>query len=67
MTGPCVPDPMPLAARGLAVFPLPAGGKAPAPHGWSTAAATDPVRIRATWPADANIGVGCWRSGLVLQ
>ncbi|WP_372494533.1 bifunctional DNA primase/polymerase [Actinoallomurus purpureus] len=66
MTGPYVPDPIPVAARGLAVFPLPAGGKAPAPRGWAQDATADTGRIRANWPPAANIGVGCWRSGVVV-
>ncbi|MGC4952990.1 bifunctional DNA primase/polymerase [Actinomadura citrea] len=59
-------DPMRAVALGLAVFPLPAGAKAPAPSGWQRAATADPARIRATWPTGANVGVGCWRSNVVV-
>ncbi|WP_131760086.1 bifunctional DNA primase/polymerase [Actinomadura fibrosa] len=51
---------------GLAVFPLPAGAKAPAPSGWQRAATADPGRIRASWPTGANVGVGCWPSRVVV-
>ncbi len=51
-----------LAAKGLPVFPLKPGAKAPPLVGsWPTEATTDPDKIRswwATWP-DANIGVHC--------
>lgn len=60
------PNPLAVAARGLAVFPLPPGAKRPAPTGWQRAATSDPGRIRAGWPTGANIGVGCWRSGVVV-
>ncbi|URN01212.1 bifunctional DNA primase/polymerase [Actinomadura madurae] len=60
------PDPLAVAGRGLAVFPLPPGAKRPAPTGWAQAATTDPDRIRAIWPVGANIGVGCWRSDIVV-
>ncbi|CNE77546.1 RecA-family ATPase-like protein [Mycobacterium tuberculosis] len=59
-------DPLAVAARGLAVFPLSPGVKRPAPTGWAHTATTDPDRIRATWPAGANIGIGCWRSHIVV-
>ncbi|MEV3925872.1 bifunctional DNA primase/polymerase [Actinomadura coerulea] len=59
-------DPMHAVALGLAVFPLPPGAKAPAPSGWQRAATADPARIRATWPTGANVGVGCWRSNVVV-
>lgn len=63
---PTAPDPMRAVALGLAVFPLPPGAKAPAPPGWQRAATADPDRIRASWPTGANIGVGCWRSNIVV-
>jgi bifunctional DNA primase/polymerase-like protein len=59
------PDPLAAAARGLAVFPLPAGGRGPCPSGWQRTATTDPAALIA-WPAGANIGVGCWASQLVV-
>lgn len=67
MTAPrSVPAPLAAAARGLAVFPLPVNAKAPAPRGWQRDATADPDRIRATWPTGANIGVGCWRSNIIV-
>lgn len=60
------PDPLAAAALGLAVFPIPPGAKAPAPPGWQRAATADPGRILDVWPAEANIGVACWRSQLVV-
>jgi catechol 2,3-dioxygenase-like lactoylglutathione lyase family enzyme len=59
------PDPMLAVALGLAVFPLAAGTKGPPPEGWQRAATTDPDAL-AAWPAGANIGVGCWRSQVVV-
>jgi hypothetical protein len=59
------PDPLAAVALGLAVFPLPRGAKAPAPRGWARAATADPARL-AGWPTGANIGVGCWRSQVVV-
>lgn len=58
------PDPRVAVALGLAVFPLPPGGKEPPPPGWQTAATRTPDL--AAWPEGANIGVGCARSGLVV-
>jgi hypothetical protein len=60
------PDPLAAAARGLAVFPLPPGAKAPAPPGWQRAGTTDPARLAEAWPYGANLGVGCWRSRVVV-
>lgn len=59
-----VPDPVPAAALGLAVFPLPPGGRRAAP-GWQCQCTSDPERLRRTWPPGANIGVGCRASGVV--
>lgn len=60
------PDPLAAVARGLAVVPLPPGAKAPMPPGWQRNASTDPDHVRATWPRGANIGIGCWRSQVVV-
>ncbi|RMI39734.1 hypothetical protein EBN88_14175 [Streptomyces triticirhizae] len=50
-----------LADHGVAVTPLPAGGRVPEP-GWHQRATTDPDTIR-SWPAAANVGVVCRSSG----
>jgi len=55
--------PLTLIERGLAVFPLPAGGKR-APAGWHATVTRDPA-AGAGWPAGTNIGVGCRASGIV--
>lgn len=54
------PDPRPAIAAGLAVFPLPPGGRRPEP-GWQQLAGRDLTN----WPAGANIGVGCRASDVV--
>ena len=59
------------AARGWHVFPCRPGGKEPlgklAPHGVKDAT-TDPEQIRRWWTAcpDANVGVACGKSALVV-
>lgn len=62
------PDPLPLVRRGLAVFPIPAGAKRAEP-GWQFACelvtTLDQDTIARTWPAGANIGVGCRASRIV--
>jgi hypothetical protein len=55
--------PLSLIERGLAVFPLPAGGKV-APAGWHATVTRDPAAA-ARWPAGTNIGVGCRASRVV--
>lgn len=57
------PDAVALAGRGLAVFPLPAGSKAAEP-GWQQACMSDLAVLARSWPAGANIGVGCRASGV---
>jgi len=57
-----------LAALGLYVFPCRARGKEPlTEHGWQDAT-TDPDIIRAWWERwpDANIGIACGPSGIVV-
>lgn len=54
-----------LAARGLAVFPLPVWGRVPA-RGWQAVATTDPAAIRALFADGGNIGVACRASGVVV-
>jgi hypothetical protein len=48
---------------GLAVFPLPAGGKV-APDGWHGMVTRDPDAV-AAWPPGSNVGVGCRASSVV--
>lgn len=53
---------MAAAARGLALFPLPAGGRVPGP-GWHDRCTSDPDLVR-RWLVDGhNLGVGCRASG----
>jgi hypothetical protein len=62
-----LPDPAPLLARGLAVFPLPPGQKAAA-KGWQHTIVTRGQSVdgyRHDWPAGANIGIACRASGIV--
>lgn len=54
-----------LARRGLAVFPLPPGGRRPAASGWHARCLNDPSRVRDLWRAGENIGVGCRASRVV--
>ncbi|SCL12951.1 Bifunctional DNA primase/polymerase, N-terminal [Micromonospora nigra] len=49
-------------ARGLAVFPIPAGARK-APPGWQALVSRDPGPA---WPIDSNVGVGCRASGIVV-
>lgn len=51
-----------LAARGLAVFPLPPGGRRPGRR-WQCL--TDPEQVRRLWRNGDNIGVGCRTSRVV--
>jgi hypothetical protein len=53
-----------LATRGLAVFPLPPGGRRPAGP-WRSQCLTDPERVRELWREGDNIGVGCRASHVV--
>ncbi|MFC0436121.1 bifunctional DNA primase/polymerase [Kutzneria buriramensis] len=55
-----------LIDRGLAVFPLPPGARRPDQRGWSARCTTNPADVRSRWPAQANIGVGCRASGVVV-
>lgn len=65
-TGPnlAVPDPAAVIERGLAVFPLPPGGKV-APAGWQHNVTRDVDHARASWPAGSNIGIACRASNIV--
>jgi hypothetical protein len=60
---PGFPDVVALVGRGLAVFPLPSGGKAAGP-GWQRACTSDLAILARSWPRGANIGVGCRASGV---
>ncbi len=51
------------AARGLALFALPPGGRRPEP-GWQRRTTTDPARV-AVMAAAGNVGVGCRASDVV--
>lgn len=53
-----------LVTRGLAVFPLPPGGRRPAGP-WHTRCLTDPQLVRERWRNGDNIGVGCRASRIV--
>jgi hypothetical protein len=53
-----------LAARGLAVFPVPPGGRRPAGP-WHARCLTDPQLVRERWRGGDNIGVGCRASHVV--
>jgi hypothetical protein len=59
------PDPAVALARGLAVFPLPAGQKRPEP-GWTRWCGVDPAEVAARWPLGANVGISCRTSGIVV-
>lgn len=59
-----VPDPVAVAERGLAVFPLPPGGRRPTP-GWQRRCVADPAVLRQLWRPGDNVGVGCRASNLV--
>ncbi|MEU0956890.1 bifunctional DNA primase/polymerase [Streptomyces niveus] len=51
--------------RGLAVFPIPAGGRVPAP-GWQRSATLDEGALPELLPDGSNIGIGCRASGIVV-
>jgi hypothetical protein len=57
------PDPFPVAARGLAVFPLPPGSKHAA-LGWHRACTSDPAVLARSWVPGANVGVACRASNV---
>jgi Bifunctional DNA primase/polymerase, N-terminal len=59
------PDPLIAVTRGLAVFAIPPGGNRPAAADWQTAATRDVDAIRRSWRPGDNVGIGCWRSGVV--
>jgi len=52
------------AARGLALFELPPGGRRPGP-GWHHQVSTDPDWIRTVLAAGGNLGVGCRASNVI--
>jgi hypothetical protein len=59
------PDPLAVIERGLAVFPLPPGGRQPNLRGWQDRCISDPAVARRLWVPGDNIGVGCRASNLV--
>lgn len=61
-----IPDPLEVAERGIAVFPIPEGGKVPALRNWPNRCIRDAQLIRRHWPTGANVGVGCKASGLLV-
>lgn len=44
---------------GLAVFPIPPGGRWPAAGGWHARCLSVPACVRDTWRAGDNVAVGC--------
>lgn len=56
------PDPTAAIAAGLAVFPLPPGGRRPDP-GWQARCTRNPADLH--WRHGDNIGVGCRTSNVV--
>lgn len=50
--------------RGLALFPIPAGGRVPEP-GWQERATSDPAALAQLLDGGANVGVGCRTSRVV--
>ncbi|MFR9675764.1 bifunctional DNA primase/polymerase [Streptomyces sp. TR02-1] len=50
---------------GLAVFPLPPGGRRPQASGWQHACCTTADEVRRHWRPGANIGIGCRASRIV--
>lgn len=61
-----IPSPVGLVERGLAVFPVVAGGKTPAIADWPNRCVSDVETIRRTWRPGWNVGVGCKASGLLV-
>lgn len=58
------PDPGAAIARGLAVFPLPPGGKIAGP-GWHSRIVADVAELTHVWRPGDNIGIGCCASQVV--
>lgn len=64
--GPDLDAALACAAQGYSIFPVPAYGKTPSLK-WSEAATCDLDRIKECgWPDDANIGIACKPSGLLI-
>jgi len=59
------PDPLAVVERGLAVFPLPPGGRKPVIKDWPNRCVTDPDTIARYWRPGDNIGIGCKASRIV--
>lgn len=60
------PDPLAVVERGLAVFPLPQGGRVPTLKDWPNRSISDPEIIRQHWRNGSNIGVACKPNGLLV-
>lgn len=65
-TSPHSPDPLAVAARGLAIFPIPRGQKIPKLTDWPNRCVSDTEVITRCWRAGCNIGVGCKANGLLV-
>jgi hypothetical protein len=61
----CLPDPVAVVNRGLAVFLLPPGGRRPTTRDWQRNCINDPNVLRQLWAPGNNIDVGCRASNLV--
>ncbi|UBU11621.1 bifunctional DNA primase/polymerase [Nonomuraea gerenzanensis] len=59
------PDPLAVVERGLAVAPIPPGGRVPALKDWPNRCSNDRAVILQHWPNGSNICVGCKASGMV--
>lgn len=59
-------DPTAALARGLALFPIPAGRKVPAERAWHERCTADPAVFKAAWEPGENFGVGCRASNLFV-
>lgn len=61
-----IPDPFTVVDMGLAVFPLPPGGKTPTLKDWPNRATRNRDIITRYWPHRANIGVPCRPNRLLV-
>jgi hypothetical protein len=58
--------PDPLLARGAGVGGVPdPRGRHPAGRGWQRSALCDVEQVRRRWRPGDNVGIGCWKSGVV--
>ncbi len=54
------------ASRGWAIFPVRPGDKRPAVNRWEERACADPETVGRWWPAEANVGIACGPSRLLV-